>query len=82
VEEVLEELERGGHRAVLVAPIGFVSDHVEILYDIDIEFQNLATQKGMRLERIPMLNASQPLVDTLADVIHAHLQETNSLAPA
>ncbi len=82
VEAVLDELERGGHRGVLVAPIGFVSEHVEILYDIDIEFQKLATQKGMRLERIPMLNASPPLVDTLADVIHAHLQETSSLAPA
>jgi ferrochelatase len=82
VEAVLEELQRGGHRQVLVAPIGFVSDHVEILYDIDIEFQKLATQKGMRLERIPMLNASSPLVDTLADVIQAHLQETSSLAPA
>ena len=82
VEAVLEELERDGHREVLVAPIGFVSDHVEILYDIDIEFQKLATQKGMRLERIPMLNASAPLVDTLAEVIHAHLQETSPLAPA
>jgi protoporphyrin/coproporphyrin ferrochelatase len=82
VEAVLEELERAGHREVLVAPIGFVSDHVEILYDIDIEFQKLAMQKGMRLERIPMLNASPPLVDTLADVIRAHLQETSSLAPA
>ncbi len=82
VEAVLEELERGGDREVLVVPIGFVSDHVEILYDIDIEFQKLATQKGMRLERIPMLNASSPLVDTLADVIHAHLQETRSLTPA
>jgi protoporphyrin/coproporphyrin ferrochelatase len=82
LEAALEELDRGGHRGVLVAPIGFVSDHVEILYDIDLEFQKLATQKGMQFERIPMLNASSPLVDTLADVIHAHLQETGSLAPA
>jgi len=82
VEATLEELNRSGHRQVLVAPIGFVSDHVEILYDIDVEFQNLAAQKGMRLDRISMLNATPPLVETLADIIHAHLQETSALASA
>ena len=82
VEAVLEELERTGHRQVLFAPIGFVSDHVEILYDIDVEFQKLATQKAMRLERIPMLNATPPLVETLADVIQSHLQETGALPSA
>jgi protoheme ferro-lyase len=81
-EAVLEELERSGHRQVLFAPIGFLSDHVEILYDIDVEFQKLATQKAMRLERIPMLNATPPLVETLADVVQSHLQETGPLPSA
>lgn len=72
VESVLEELHREGHRHVLVAPIGFISDHVEILYDVDIEFKRLAASKGLQLERIPMLNATTPLVETLASVLEEH----------
>lgn len=73
VESVLEELHQAGHRHVLIAPIGFLSDHVEILYDVDIEFKQLASSKGMQLERIPMLNASPALVETLASVLQEHL---------
>jgi ferrochelatase len=75
VEETLDDLHGLGHRHVLVAPIGFVSDHLEILYDIDIEFKKRAADKGLWLERIPMLNASPPLVETLSGVIAAHLKE-------
>ncbi|MGH7251932.1 MAG: ferrochelatase, partial [Nitrospiraceae bacterium] len=56
----------------LIAPIGFISDHVEVLYDVDIEFRKLAQSKGMQLERIPMLNASAPLIETLASVLVEH----------
>ncbi len=73
VESTLAELHRGGHRHVLIAPIGFISDHVEILYDVDVEFKRLAESKGMRLERISMLNATMPLIDTLASVLEEHL---------
>jgi ferrochelatase len=73
VESTLEELHREGRRQVLIAPIGFISDHVEILYDVDIEFKRLAESKGMQLERIPMLNASAPLIETLASVLDEHL---------
>lgn len=72
VESVLEALHQEGHRAVLVAPIGFLSDHLEVLYDVDIEFKRLAATKGMRLERIPMLNASPALIAALASVLEAH----------
>lgn len=72
VEAVLEDLRREGHRHVLVAPIGFVSDHLEVLYDIDIELKRSAQAKGIHLERIPMLNASAALIETLASVIQAH----------
>ena len=82
VEMMLEELEQAGHRQVLLAPIGFVSDHVEILYDIDIEFKKLAAQKGIRLERTPMLNATVPLVETLTSVVQSHLQEIGFFASA
>lgn len=73
VESTLEVLHRDGHHHVLLAPIGFISDHVEILYDIDIEFRRLAESKGMQLERIPMPNASPLLIETLASVLEEHL---------
>lgn len=72
VEETVEALAHEGHRHVLVAPIGFLCDHVETLYDIDIELTQLARAKGMQLERIPMLNASAPLIDILTSVVEAH----------
>jgi ferrochelatase len=72
VEETLAELAQEGHRHMLVAPIGFICDHVETLYDIDIELTQLARTKGMQLERIPMLNASAPLIDIVTSVVEAH----------
>jgi ferrochelatase len=72
VEATVEALHQEGHRHVLVAPIGFICDHVETLYDIDIELKQLATSKGMQLERIAMLNDSPALVDTLLDLVAAH----------
>jgi ferrochelatase len=72
VESVLDELAREGHRQVLVAPIGFICDHVETLYDIDIELKHRAAGKDMQLERIAMLNDSSPLIETLADIVAAH----------
>lgn len=72
VEETVEALAREGHRHVLVAPIGFLCDHVETLYDIDIELTQLARAQGLQLERIPMLNASAPLLDILTSVVEAH----------
>lgn len=72
VESALEALHREGHRQVLVAPIGFICDHVETLFDIDIELKQLAVNMGMQLERMPMLNAAPALIETLVSVIDAH----------
>lgn len=72
VESALEALHREGHRHVLVAPIGFICDHVETLFDIDIELKQLAVSMGMQLERMPMLNAAPALIETLVSVIDAH----------
>lgn len=72
VESMVHELSRAGQRQVLVAPIGFLCDHVETLYDIDIELRQLAAGLGLRLERMPMLNDSPALVETLIDVLAAH----------
>lgn len=72
VEETVADLAQEGHRQLLVAPIGFICDHVETLYDIDIELKQLARTKGIQLERIPMLNASAPLIDIVTSVVEAH----------
>jgi ferrochelatase len=55
-----------------MAPIGFISDHLEVLYDIDIELKQRAAGQGMQLERIAMLNATPPLIEILASVIEQH----------
>lgn len=72
VEATIEALHREGHRHVLLAPIGFLSDHLEVLYDVDIEFKRLAQSKGIQLERIAMLNAAPALIHTLASVLEEH----------
>ncbi|MBX3189717.1 MAG: ferrochelatase [Labilithrix sp.] len=67
----MEELAAHGHRTVVVAPIGFLADHVEILYDLDIEARAWADELGIALRRTRSLNASDALVDVLAVVAKA-----------
>jgi len=64
----LEVLAARGRKEVVVAPIGFLADHVEILYDLDIEARSWAEELGITLRRAPSLNASDGLVDALASV--------------
>jgi ferrochelatase len=68
VEETLECLHGEGRRGVVLQPIGFLCDHVEILYDIDIAFQATARKLGMKLFRPESLNASPLLISALADL--------------
>jgi ferrochelatase len=68
VEDTLRELREAGHTAVFIQPIGFLCDHVEILYDIDIAFRNLGAQIGLRVERTESLNDSPTLISALADL--------------
>jgi ferrochelatase len=74
-EEVITELARAGHEAVLLVPIGFVCDHVEILYDIDVEYQGLAKRLGIQLERTASLNDDPGLVSAVAGVVRAAAAE-------
>jgi ferrochelatase len=69
VATVLPELANAGHDAVLLVPIGFVCDHVEILYDIDIEYQALAKRLGVQLERTASLNDDPGLVAAVAAAV-------------
>jgi ferrochelatase len=58
---------------VSVAPIGFVSDHVEVLYDLDILHRGQAEAKGLQWERLPMPNDHPLLIEALAAVVQKHL---------
>ncbi len=74
--DVLEELERlhaSGIRRVLVAPIGFVSDHLEILWDLDIEARERAEELGLELARIESLNDDPAFVRALAELVEERL---------
>jgi ferrochelatase len=67
--ETLEQLSKEGIASVLVTPVGFVSDHLEVLYDIDIEAYKFAVERGIRLERIRMLNDDPQYMAALADAV-------------
>jgi len=66
--DVISELAAKGRNAFLIVPIGFVCDHVEILYDIDIEYRALAQRLGAQLERTASLNDHPQLAAAVADV--------------
>ena len=68
VEATLKALADEGHTGVVLQPIGFLCDHVEILYDIDIAFRETAAQLGMKLWRAESLNDSATLIRALIDV--------------
>jgi ferrochelatase len=66
VEETLTTIAQEGVKTVLLQPIGFLCDHVEILYDVDIAFREYASKLGVRLERPESLNASPTLARAIA----------------
>jgi protoporphyrin/coproporphyrin ferrochelatase len=69
----LEDLNRSGVKSVLVCPIGFVSDHLEIRWDIDTEAQEKARELGLRLDRIEMPNDDPRFVHALAEIVRGAL---------
>jgi len=73
--EVIERFASEGKKHILICPIGFVCEHVEILYDIDIVYQNLAKTLGVHLERIEMLNTAPDMIAGLANLVSERLKE-------
>lgn len=69
VTAVLDELVAAGRRNILVAPIGFTCEHVEVLYDLDIELQRHAAEQGARLERAVMVNDHPAMMASLAGLV-------------
>jgi ferrochelatase len=77
--EVMERHAAEGRRHMLICPIGFVCEHVEILYDIDIVYQKLARELGLRLERIEMLNDEPQMIRGLAGLVRGTAREAGWL---
>jgi protoporphyrin/coproporphyrin ferrochelatase len=73
VEDTLGAIKSEGHNGLVLQPIGFLCDHVEILYDIDIAFTQSAAELGLRLWRPQSLNDSPLLAEALAQIVRTHL---------
>lgn len=69
VLEVLEELAAAGARQVLAVPVGFTADHLEVLYDLDVEAAERARALGLAFRRTESLNADPEFLDALADEV-------------
>jgi ferrochelatase len=82
VEETMKAVQAEGHAGCILQPIGFLCDHVEVLYDIDIAFAQLAAELGLRLWRPESLNASPLLIDALANLTQQGVARLNAQAPA
>ena len=76
VESQIDMLAAAGHKHVLIAPIGFVSDHVEILYDIDVVFRQYGAAKGVTILRTESLNDSPLFIQALASLVMARIRMT------
>jgi len=74
VEETILSLKAKGHRGVFIHPVGFLCDHVEVLYDIDIFFKQFAEKEGMRLWRAESLNGSKTLTAALAELVRGRAE--------
>ena len=73
--EVIARYADEGIRHVLITPIGFVCDHVEVLYDVDVDLRQQAEALGVRLERIEMLNDHPTMIAGLADLVRRRAAE-------
>ena len=73
VENTIAGLAKFGHKGVFMQPIGFVCDHIEILYDIDIMFRDVAAKYGMKLWRAESLNDSPLFARAVAELAREHM---------
>jgi ferrochelatase len=78
IGRVIRDLAAQGSSAVVVAPVGFVCDHVEILYDLDIEAAKIAQDHGVRLLRVPCPNDHRTFIRMMADVIEERIKNIDN----
>jgi ferrochelatase len=71
LDDTLRDLGTAGVSAVVVCPVGFVADHLEILYDLDIEARAVAGSSGLRFARTASLNDDPAFIEVLAHAVRA-----------
>jgi protoporphyrin/coproporphyrin ferrochelatase len=76
VESLIDEFAEQGQRSIVLAPIGFVSDHVEILYDIDVVFREYGQKRGISVIRSESLNDSPLFIRGLASIVSSRIGVT------
>ncbi len=82
VEDTLTSLKFAGYEHVVLQPVGFLCDHVEILYDIDIAFQQTANELGLTISRAESLNDSPTLIAALEDLVKHGVPPESRPVPA
>jgi len=75
VDSILDKLSEDGKKYILIVPVGFVSDNIETLYDIDIIYKETAKSLGLIFHRTESLNDSPKFIESLAAIIREHLQQ-------
>ena len=78
IRELFPSLRQAGHRRALVVPIQFLSDHLEVLYDLDVAATQQATESGIQMTRIQTPGVMPELIQTLAEVVHRELAQMSS----
>jgi len=78
--DALKGLHKNGHDNVLLVPIAFTSDHIETLFELDIEYGHEAKELGMNLHRAESLNDYQPFAKALADIVHEHIKNGRGIS--
>ena len=81
VNDVLAELAAAGVHDVIVAPMGFLSDHVEVVWDLDTEAAATANRLGIRFTRVPTVGTHPTFVGGLADLLVRHLDASAPRPP-
>lgn len=82
LRQTFERLARAGVRQITLSPFGFLADHVETLFDLDIEARAWASALGLGFERVPALNAAPGLIEALANVATRAVHAAGRLAEA
>lgn len=80
VESALLDLKKQGHKGVVIAPVGFVCDHVEVLYDVDIGFRAFAAEQNLLFWRTESLNTSPTFIAALAELASSRLNTAPAVA--
>ena len=79
--DYLRELKKRGASGVVLSPIGFICDHVEVLYDLDIEAANVCREIGLPMARAAAVNDHPAFIDTMADAVRAVIERYSSGRP-